>query len=599
MSCFLSSESWGFHRILLQFEEIAPCFGNLAPKSWKDTRLFVSNEMSVGSHSKIFALATTSSFFPLSTDLEIMRACWRLVLSLLALVHAAHRHCVQGAPDSHASNVVNAYQFEAEDLNDMDVDFELDLSAASSTMWPKDRLRYESTKAATVEEQAVEDSTIERTAPPPYEQDEEFVPPSRTPFELNLTPKGFNFGRGVGYVTTKLLQEGDVLFSMPLHDVMSLETARQSRINIMLEANPDLPASIAMALHLMEQKCLGSASRFALLIDALPSAAAINSTIFYSDHELDQLKGSHLYRVTMGRRDAISTFFDALVKPVTSLAVDPPLFSKDDFTLEEFTWALGVVWSHSFPYGPGESEVVLAPVLDTIGICDREDCPPSNMEFDLATHRFTVYAPQGYAAGEEVRLNLGGSKPSVLLMLNHGFARAEPSKLVDQLDISIFLDPNDTMIDVKQFLLASVNMSMNDTYTLRYGSEALDDRMAVSLKIKLLAGEDLSKYKQALLGPIEDGKTSRRRIVSLRNEFVYTRAIVIATKNLLAQHTTTLEADLEALNALRDSPATRRVQILRSLAMEKQILHNTLKLAMADWSALLLSDHPNLLDTKA
>lgn len=526
-----------------------------------------------------------------------MRACWRSALSLLALVHVAvHRHCALAAPDS---NVVNAYQFEAEDLNDMDVDFELDLSAPSSASWPKDRLRYASTKPAPVEERDVEDITVERTAPPPYEQDEEFVPPSRAPFELNLAAKGFNFGRGVSYVATKPLHEGDVLFSMPLHDVMSLETARQTRINILLEANPDLPPSIAMALHLLEQKYLGSASRFALFIDALPSAAAINSTIFYSDHELEQLKGSHLYRLTLGRRDAISKFFDALVKPVTSLALDPPLFSKDDFTLEEFTWALGVVWSHTFPYGSGESEVVLAPVLDTIGICDRDDCPPSDVEFDLQSHRFTVYAPQGYAAGEEVKLNLGVSKSSVLLMLNHGFMRAEPSKLVDQLDISIFLDPNDTMIDVKQFLLASVNMTMNDTYTLRYGSEALDDRMAVSLKIKLLAGEELGKYKQALLGPVkEDGQTTQRRIVSLRNEFVYTRAIVIATRNLLGQHATTLEADLEALNALRDTPATRRVQILRSLVMEKQILHNTLKLAMDDWSALLLSEHPNLLDEK-
>lgn len=527
-----------------------------------------------------------------------MRACWRSALSLLALVHVAHQQCALAVPDS---NVVNAYQFEAEDLNDMDVDFELDLSAPSSASWPKDRLRYASTKPAPVEEQDLEDITMERMAPPPYEQDEEFVAPSQAPsFELNLAPKGFNFGRGVGYVTTKPLHEGDVLFSMPLHDVMSLETARQTRINILLEANPDLPPSIAMALHLLEQRCLGSASRFALFIDALPSGAAINSTIFYSDHELEQLKGSHLYRLTLGRRDAVSKFFDALVEPVTSPALDPPLFSKDDFTLEEFTWALGVVWSHTFPYGPGESEVVLAPVLNTIGICDRDDCPPSDVEFDLQSHRFTVYASQGYATGDEVRLNLGGSKSSVLLMLNHGFVRAVPSKLVDQLDISILLDPNDTMIDVKQFLLASVNMSMNDTYTLRYGSEALDDRMAVSLKIKLLAGEELDKYKEALLGPVEeDGATmNQRRIVSLRNEFVYARAIVIATRKLLGQYTTTLEADLEALNAVRDAPATRIVQILRSLVLEKQILHNTLKLAMDDWSALLLSEHPNLLDEK-
>ncbi|KAF1332971.1 putative ribulose-1,5 bisphosphate carboxylase/oxygenase small subunit n-methyltransferase i, partial [Globisporangium splendens] len=92
--------------------------------------------------------------------------------------------------------------------------------------------------------------------------------------------------------------------------------------------------------------------------------------------------------------------------------------------------------------------------------------------------------------------------------------------------------------------------------------------------------------------------TEPRRIVSLRNEYVFARALLLTCKNLLQQYPTTLEHDQAALDAIQDPlGANRKTQILRMLVLEKQIVHHAMQLAQQQWTDLLLSDHPNLLRT--
>lgn len=385
-----------------------------------------------------------------------------------------------------------------------------------------------------------------------------------------------------------------------MQQTMSLASAKRGRIGVLLDANPDLPPSIALAVHLLEERFLGVHSNFSEYIERLPPIEAINSTIFYTEDELAMLQGSQIHRVTMARVNAVENFYSALVGPVTSLAVDPPLFSKDEFTLENFRWAMGVVWSHAFPVGTAEKEVVLAPVLDTIGVCLHEShCPKNRIELHAATQQLVVYASKDYAVGEEIVMDMG-EKASTMFMLNHGFTRPVPSQALDQVDISILLDPNDTLVDVKLFLLQSQNMSMDDSYVLHYGGDALDDKMTTSLKIKLMQGYEVGRFKD-LLGVAQGASaeyTEPRHIVSLRNEYVFTRALLLTCKNLLQQYPTTLEHDQARLEAMKDHlSASREAHIVRMLVLEKQIIHHAMQLAQQQWTDLLFSDHPNLLRT--
>ncbi|TYZ63977.1 hypothetical protein PybrP1_000545 [[Pythium] brassicae (nom. inval.)] len=418
-----------------------------------------------------------------------------------------------------------------------------------------------------------------------------------------IVPGAFNFGRGVGYVAAERVRAGEPLFALPMHRVMSLESAARGRIGALLRANPELPPAIALALHLLEERALGARSNFSAIVDTLPTTtAALNSTLFYSREQLAMLEGSQLLRVVASRATALDHYYRALVEPLTTLVVDPPLFAPHEFTLASFRWALGVVWSHAFPIGLSERDIVLAPVLSTIAVCsDSAQCPAKNrLELPPHSQRLVVRAGREYAAGEEVELFIG-DKSSTLLMANHGFARAKPSSTLDQVDIAIVVDTADPLADVKAFLLRSQNMSMNDTHALRL-SDPLEfpADMVTSLKIKLLTGGELRRYKD-LLGPVKNPKepyTETRHIVGLRNEFAFTRALLQTCSNLLAQYRTTLEQDELALNDLHRGDralASREAQILRTLVLEKRILHATMARAQEQWAALVLSDHPNLL----
>ncbi|TMW65549.1 hypothetical protein Poli38472_008191 [Pythium oligandrum] len=408
-----------------------------------------------------------------------------------------------------------------------------------------------------------------------------------------VKPATFNYGRGVGYVTTQAVESGDVLFSIPFTEIMTTETAHQGRIKVLLDANPTLPSSIALALHLLEEKFRGEASRFEHYIESLPSIAGLNGTIFYSDKDFEGFEASHLYRVTQGRRQAIKNFYEALLGPVTSTAVDPPLFTSDQFTLDNFRWAMGIVWSRAFPLSKSDEDAVIAPVLDTIGACVEADCPETRLEWDTRSQRLVVFATEDYAADDEVRLDFS-YKSSALMMLNHGFSRPAPWSQVETFDMSIFLDPNDTLISIKSHLLQTQNLTMNGTYILRYNSNSLDAEMMKSLKTKLLSAAELDKHRE-LFEP-----TSDRPILSLRNEFVFTRAVLLSCRNLLKQYPTRLEDDRQQLTALENQfggrvPTDRRIHMLRSLVIEKEILQHTEQLVLKQWQDLLTLDNPNVL----
>lgn len=422
------------------------------------------------------------------------------------------------------------------------------------------------------------------------------------PMSTVLQPEGFNFGRGTAYITAENVEVGSELLSLPMSQVMSVESAARGRVGLLLEVNPDLPSAIALGLHLLEERALGAASNFSDFVATLPTIEAINSTLFYSEDEMNELEGSQLQRFTLGRAQAVDAFYDALVQPVTSReAVDPPIFHKSEFTLDKFRWAMGVVWSSTFQFGENEDDVILAPVLNTIGICTdlnqegNEACPETSIKVDTDTQRLTVYASVAYSKGQEVRLSMPG-KSSTQLMLSHGFARARASKL-DKLDLTVTLDPSDTLAPLKNYLLQTqLNESINATYEFFYGSSKIDEYVSTSLRMKLLSGGELARYKE-LLTPAEGEE--HRPIVSLRNEFVFTRAVISTCTTLLKQYPTSIEQDQENLAKLSDKDDVESVRIAhvqRILIMEKQILNETMELALDQWQSLLYSSHPNLLE---
>ena len=138
------------------------------------------------------------------------------------------------------------------------------------------------------------------------------------------------------------MEAGTPLLSIPLEMIIGLESAKTARTAIMAEFNPDLAPVIVLALHILEEKVLGTQSKWHAFFNHLPKT--LPGTLFLSKADLESTTGSHIHSITENRLQTVLKFYQAIKEPVTSKAVDPPLFTKDEFTYENFKWALGVVW---------------------------------------------------------------------------------------------------------------------------------------------------------------------------------------------------------------------------------------------------------------
>lgn len=144
------------------------------------------------------------------------------------------------------------------------------------------------------------------------------------------------------YIASKNITKGDPILSIPVELVISVHSSKSGRTSIMSEVNPDLPESVILALHLMEESTLGTESKWFPFLRHLPKT--LNTTIFFSEEEYSHLRGSQIYRITESRRKAVENMFNALVGPLTSDAVEPPLFTKQQFTQENFKLAISSIW---------------------------------------------------------------------------------------------------------------------------------------------------------------------------------------------------------------------------------------------------------------
>ncbi|RHY28776.1 hypothetical protein DYB32_005717 [Aphanomyces invadans] len=92
---------------------------------------------------------------------------------------------------------------------------------------------------------------------------------------------GITPGRGARYVAAFAIASGEEILSIPMEDVMSVHTAKHGRIHLLVDANPHLPPAVVLALHLLEERSLGPASKWHDFIQTLPTT--FHSAIYLTD----------------------------------------------------------------------------------------------------------------------------------------------------------------------------------------------------------------------------------------------------------------------------------------------------------------------------
>ncbi|EQC40051.1 hypothetical protein SDRG_02706 [Saprolegnia diclina VS20] len=387
----------------------------------------------------------------------------------------------------------------------------------------------------------------------------------------NIRPEGHTSGRGPAYVAARNISEGDSIVSLPLASIMSSKTAAEGRIQALLLANPDLPNAVVLALHVLEEKFKGADSKWFSFLRSLPKT--LRGTIYLPDDEIDLIEGSQLHRLTRARFEAISTFYDALHGPLTSNAMDPPLFRQLDFTLESFKWALSIVWAHAIlvpttsQANPADVEAFLVPMVSTMG---HSATARNHFDVNYETQTFTMVATQRYGVGDPVVINLGDNSMT-LYMLNYGFC-GDPSHL-DTLPLAIQVEASDPLLKFKTSILEMINSTMEAPYEL--GLDApLPASMLQSMRIKVMTSAEIGAYDAAI---------GMERI-GLRNEYALSRALLRTTGAMLDAYAYPLDEMRRVLRTLEG----RSRDLARTVIHEQEILSATMAAVREHWHGLLL-----------
>ncbi|XP_074358476.1 fructose-bisphosphate aldolase-lysine N-methyltransferase, chloroplastic isoform X3 [Apium graveolens] len=191
---------------------------------------------------------------------------------------------------------------------------------------------------------------------------------------------------------SKCIYTGDSILKVPCSVQLSPDNL-PPQIKLVLGNEVSDNAKLAIVI-LVEQK-LGQDSEWAPYISRLPRLGNLNSTIFWSNDDLEMIEESSLYQETIKQKTQIEEDFLA-IKP--ALQHFPSLVQE--VTLKEFKHAYGLVSSRAWTSTKGVSMIPFADFLNHDGISEAD------VLCDEAKQLSEVIADRNYAPGDQVQIEL-------------------------------------------------------------------------------------------------------------------------------------------------------------------------------------------------
>ncbi|KAI3468384.1 hypothetical protein Pfo_025047 [Paulownia fortunei] len=234
------------------------------------------------------------------------------------------------------------------------------------------------------------------------------------------------------------IQTGDCLLKVP-YSVQLAPDNLPPEITCLLGDEVGNVAKVTL-LILHENK-LGQDSEWAPYISRLPQPEDLHSTIFWSDEELEMIRPSALYEETLRQKTQIETDFWAV-----KLAFDQFPHRCRDVTLQEFTYAYGLVTSRAWESSRGVSMIPFADFLNHDGTSE------AYVLSDESKQHSEVIADHDFAPGDEVLIRYGKFSNATLL-LDFGFTISCNS--YDQVQVELNVPQHDRLYTHKLELLDS------------------------------------------------------------------------------------------------------------------------------------------------
>ena len=303
----------------------------------------------------------------------------------------------------------------------------------------------------------------------------------------------------------------------------------------------------------MHERARGAESPLAAHLAALPEC--YDATVFWSDAELEELRGSPLHAQTEALRAQTAADFQELHTAL--LSQQPELFPPAQCGLEAYRWALATLWSRAMDLPVGDSGACMRLVVPWIDMCNNDSELPVCHAHERSGNAVVLLAGRAYAAGQQVNINYGLTSHATALRL-HGFAPRGA-----RVEVPLYAEMSDAadLYDAKRRLLDRAGVRPGVPFMLTL-DEPMPPLLLLALRAQRLSAPDLAGVEGAGLRP---GVR-----VSVDNERAALGALRDGIEAMLRAYPTACAAD-EALLADAALPERRRAAVELRLG-EKRVL---------------------------
>jgi hypothetical protein len=348
--------------------------------------------------------------------------------------------------------------------------------------------------------------------------------------------------KGIGvYANERIEREGAILISVPFRlcvsvdmiiNVESLKRVFEDTPGYL--SYPDEVLSIGLIFALLRLNSPNHALHCPHLqhVRALPKI--FNTSLFWSEDELNELKGCNVFHITQLLKKQLAADFDSLYKPLIDSY--PDLFSG--LTIDHYFWALSVVYSRSAEIIRfGQTVRCIAPLLDMAN--HNPLLLPSQSDalyYDPDSDSLQLKNVSAELQAEDECYAFYGNYSNSKLLHTYGFVvHDNPYRAID---LWTKVTPNIYRSQYKQQILQSHPLTAVQTYdfsgTIRDGY----------ISAALLATVRVIQANEVELEDIE--KVFMGQMVSVRNE----KASYVSLKNLMIARMNPDKAEVSLMHVL-------------------------------------------------
>ncbi|KAG7338099.1 rubisco LSMT substrate-binding domain containing protein [Nitzschia inconspicua] len=389
------------------------------------------------------------------------------------------------------------------------------------------------------------------------------------------------------------LPPNSVCMAIPRRCLITVEMGQDTPIGqaiLRSDLDLDAPKHIFLMIYLLwDRKVNGVNSFFHPYYEILPKTLS-NMPIFWSQEELDYLKGSYLLQQIDDRNEAIAEDYYAIcqIAPLAKIC-----------TLDEFKWARMCVCSRNFGLQiDGHRTSALVPHADMLNHYRPRE---TKWTFDEERQAFTITTLQSIPAGAQV-YDSYGQKCNHRFLLNYGFAVEDNRELdgfcPNEVPLELSLSPDDPLFSQKSelWMRGEVHLSKITTKRVRVCvANNENHRLLLSLLRAMNASEEelqslsspvtsdmrsLFVPDHRALSPIYRSVRDIRHPLSLENERLAMLTLLHTVSSALAKYPTSLASDKEdLLDEQRYPPFSNKRHAKIQVRGEKEVLHHYARFA--------------------